>query len=403
MNVVHLTASTFYGGPERQMLGLARHLPAGDRTLFLSFAEGGHCRQFLGTARREGFDAFGLTHDTPHLRAAAREVAGHLERCGADVLCCHGYKSNLVGRVAARRCKIPVIGVSRGWTGENIKVRFYERLDRWHLRFLDRVVCVSEAQAAKVRRARVRAERIRVIHNAVDPSRFAAPDPRYRTKLQRYFRQPRSAIVGAAGRLSPEKGFDVLLAAAEIVLRRDPSAGFILFGEGPGRAELAQRISAAGVAGSFVLTGFRGDLDRFLPHFDLLALPSHTEGLPNVVLEACAAGVPVVATAVGGTPEIIEDGFSGFLVPPNDPATLADRITDALASDEMLQDMGDRGRERVRERFGFVAQARHYRELFEELGCGADVEAGAPEPAAPAPPSDAVTDHLVSAGPTCEP
>src|SRR5919108_523234 len=102
-----------------------------------------------------------------------------------------------------------------------------------------------------------------------------------------------------------------------------PPVGFVLFGEGPCRTELLHKVNAAGLAGSFVLAGFRADLDRFLSQLDLLVLPSHTEGLPNVVLEACAAGTPVVATAVGGTPEVIEDGLSGLLAPPGDPEALA--------------------------------------------------------------------------------
>jgi glycosyltransferase involved in cell wall biosynthesis len=367
MNVVHLTASTFHGGPERQMLGLARGLPAGVQTVFLSFAEGGRCRQFLSTARHHGFEAVGLTHDTPHLWAAMREIAGHLDRVGADVLCCHGYKANLVGRLAARRRKIPVIAVARGWTAENFKVRLYERLDRFHLRWMDHVVCVSEAQEAKVRRAGVRPERMSVIYNAIDPSRFAEPDKRYHAKLLRYFRQPRTRIIGAAGRLSPEKGFDILVAAAERVLRVHPSAGFILFGDGPERTRLQQQINAAGLNHTFVLSGFRADLDRFLPHFDLLVLPSYTEGLPNVVLEAFAAGVPVVGTAAGGTTEVIEEGVSGHLVPPGDADTMAERIAESLASADKLPEMGRQGRRRVQEKFGFTTQARLYHELFVKL------------------------------------
>jgi glycosyltransferase involved in cell wall biosynthesis len=367
MNIVHLTASTFHGGPERQILGLARSLTDTDQTMFLSFAEGGRCRQFLSTARHHGFDAVGLTHDTPHLWAAARELIGHLERFGAEVLCCHGYKANLVGRSAARRSKIPVVAVARGWTGENFKVRFYERLDRFHLRWMDHVVCVSEAQAAKVRRAGVRAERMSVIYNAIDPSRFHEPDPRYRAKLLRYFRQPRTHVIGAAGRLSTEKGFAVLVAAAERVLRVHPSVGFVLFGEGPERARLQQQINAAGLNHTFILAGFRADLDRFLPHFDLFVLPSFTEGLPNVVLEAFAAGVPLVATSVGGTPEVVEDGVSGHLVPPGDVEQLAERLNASLLAANQPRDMGDKGRQRVREKFGFAAQARLYHELFVRL------------------------------------
>jgi glycosyltransferase involved in cell wall biosynthesis len=379
MNVVHLTASTFHGGPERQMLGLAHSLPETDQTLFLSFAEGGRCRQFLSTARHHGFEAIGLTHDKPRLWAAVREIAAYLENFGADVLCCHGYKANILGRMAARRRKIPVVAVARGWTGESFKVRLYERLDRFHLRWMDQVVCVSESQAARVRRAGVRPDRIRVIYNAIDPSRFREPDERYRAKLQRYFRQPRTHIIGAAGRLSPEKGFSVLVSAAERVLAEHPSTGFVLFGEGPERGALQQQINAAGLGQAFVLAGFRADLDRFLPHFDLLVLPSYTEGLPNVVLEAFGAGVPVVATAVGGTPEVIEDGESGFLVPPGDAGTMAERIDMSLSNADELPDMGRKGRLCVQEKFGFAMQAHLYRELFAQLSPATAEDEGADE------------------------
>ncbi|MHB1424433.1 MAG: glycosyltransferase, partial [Gemmataceae bacterium] len=367
MNIVHLTASTFHGGPERQMLGLAHHLPETYQSVFLSFAEGGRCRQFLSTARHHGFEAIGLTYDTPRWWSAVREIAGHLERVGADVLCCHGYKANFLGRLAAKRRKVPVVAVARGWTGESFKVRLYERLDRLHLHWMDQVVCVSEAQAERVRRAGVRAGKIRVIYNAIDPGRFQESDARYRAKLLRYFRQPRAYVIGAAGRLSPEKGFDVLVRAAERVLREQPTAGFVLFGEGPERARLQKQINAAGLGQSFILAGFRADLDRFLPHFDLLALSSYTEGMPNVVLEAFAAGVPVAATAVGGTPEIIEDGLSGFLVPAGDAETLADRICAALDNADELPDMGRRGRLRMQEKFGFATQAELYHDLFAQL------------------------------------
>ncbi|HZY90770.1 MAG TPA: glycosyltransferase, partial [Gemmataceae bacterium] len=333
--------------------------------------------------------------DTPRLRAAVAEVAGQLERLGADVLLCHGYKASILGRLAARRRRLPVVAVSRGWTGECLKVRLYERLDRLHLRWMDRVVSVSEAQAAKVRRCRVKPQCLRVIHNAIDPERFTEPDPVYRAKLARYFRQPRSCIVGAAGRLSPEKGFEVLVTAAERVLRRDPSIGFVLFGDGPCRERLARQIKAAGLGGAFVLSGFRADLDRFLPHLDVLALPSYTEGLPNVVLEACAAAVPVVATAAGGTPEVIEDGLNGYLVPPGDAARLADRIDAVLTAEDRGRTLGFEGRQRVLERFTFAAQARDYLDLFAEL-CGArPARASAAAPAAPAP-ADAAPQEIAA-------
>src|SRR5262249_28099768 len=98
MNVVHLTASTFFGGGERQTLGLARGMAQDTRSVFLSFAEGGRCRPFLGALRRAGFEGVQLENDTPRLWAASREVRARLERLRADVLLCHGYKANLLGR-----------------------------------------------------------------------------------------------------------------------------------------------------------------------------------------------------------------------------------------------------------------------------------------------------------------
>jgi glycosyltransferase involved in cell wall biosynthesis len=367
MNVVHLTASTFYGGPERQMLGLARAIRDHAETIFLSFSEAGRCRPFLSVCKQQGFEAVGLENDTPRLGRAVREVAENLKRVGAAVLCCHGYKANLLGRPAARRAGVPAVAVSRGWTGESYRVRAYEWLDRLHLRFMDHVVAVSEAQAAKVRKCGVRAERLGVIANAIDPDRFSDPDPRYRDRMERFFRPARRKIIGAAGRLSPEKGFDVLLNAVSLVQDQDSDAGVVIFGDGPLRAALQQQIAALGLTGAVILAGFRGDLDRYVPHLDMLVLPSHTEGLPNVVLEACAAGVPVVATSVGGTPEVIEDGVSGLLVPPGDPVTLASAICEMLGDEEGAREMAFQGRQRVLEWFSFHRQVEQYLELFDSL------------------------------------
>jgi len=246
---------------------------------------------------------------------------------------------------------------------------------------MDRVIAVSGAQAEKVRRAGVRKERVRVIHNAIDPERFVDPDPRYRTKLEKFFRAPKSHIIAAAGRLSPEKGFDVFLAAAARVLEAQPDVGFVLFGHGAMKPVLQQQVTFLGLGSSVVMAGYRNDLDRFIPQLDLFVLPSYTEGLPNVVLEACAAGVPVIATEVGGTPEVIADGTSGFLVPPGDPDALADKILEALEDEERLREIGFMGRQRVLEEFTFQAQVAEYLKLFEELAPGlADAEEVAPEP-----------------------
>jgi glycosyltransferase involved in cell wall biosynthesis len=365
MHVVHLMASPFFGGPERQVLGLARSLPPHYRTTFLSFAERGLSRPFIDQARQHGFQGFVLQENAP-LRARA-EIADHLRRLRADVLCCHGYKPDVIGYLAARRTGVAVVAVAHGWTGATWKVRVNEWLDRLVMHRMDCTVCVSAAQAAKVRRALVPARRVVVIRNGVFTEPFDRHDPSYRELLHRFFPRRPAFVVGAVGRLSPEKGFDQFVKAAALVCRQRADVGFVLFGDGPLRARLEEQIVARFLTDRFILAGFRGDVERFLPHLDLAVLSSHTEGLPVAVLEAMAARLPVVATAVGGTPEVIEDGVTGYLVPPGDPAALAHRISDVLADESKRRHMGQCGRQRVQENFTFAAQARQYQALFERL------------------------------------
>jgi glycosyltransferase involved in cell wall biosynthesis len=367
MHIVHLMASPFVGGPERQVLGLARHLPPTWRTTFLSFAERGLARPFLDEARRAGFETGELRHNAPRFTACVREVADALRERHADVLCCSGYKPDLIGWRAARRAGIPVVSISHGWTAVTLKVRLYEALDRLALRWMDAVVCVSAAQAVKVRRALVPRQLVLTIPNAIDAEAFAPPEPAFRDALLALFPKPPQRVVGAAGRLSPEKNFALFVEAAARAAAQLPDVGFVTFGEGPLRQALTDQVARLGLQERFVLPGFRPDLRKYLPHLDLAVISSKTEGLPVILLETFAAGVPVVATAVGGIPEVLEEGKSGYLVPSGDAAALAARIVEILRDEPALRAMGRHGRERVRRDFSFEGQARQYQGLFERL------------------------------------
>jgi glycosyltransferase involved in cell wall biosynthesis len=365
--VAQLMTSPFFGGPERLILGLTQSLPESIRSIFVLFHDKGKSRAFQEELRNHGLETIMLARDTPHLLAIVTELARHLRERNVGILCCHGYKADLVGLLAARRAAVPVIAMSHGWTKETWRVRLYEALDRACLRRMDRVLCVSEGQAAKARLAGVRPDRVLVVRNAVRADRFDQVDPAGREALLAMFPARPKFVVGAAGRLSPEKGFAVLVEAAAIVVRSNPDVSFIHFGDGPLRETIRHRIGDLGLEQRLILAGLRDDLDRFLPHWDLCVLPSFTEGLPTVVLESYAAGVPVVATAVGGTPEAVTDGVDGYLVPPGDPMSLARRILDVLELGDERIAMGRRGRERIRAKFAFDAQAVRFRRLCEDV------------------------------------
>ena len=362
------------------MLGLAAALPEGSRSVFLCFMENGKGQAFVDAVRAAGHTAIALRYNFPHVLRSAREVAQHLRELNADVLLTHNYKPNIIGYAAARRCHVPIIAVSRGWTWATLRVRLYEAIDRRMLRRMDRVVCVSEGQAQKVRRAGVPEERIAVIRNAIDLSRFARFPAESGTALKAMFCEPVTHVVMAVGRLSPEKGFDTLIEAAAQVCRQREDVGFVLIGEGPLGPALVLQVKERKLQGRFIFAGFRKDVDALLPHVSCLVQSSYTEGMPNVVLEAMAASIPVVATAVGGTPEAVIHGETGLLAPPHDATALSAGILTLLCDSVRRADMGMAGRTRVEEQFTFEAQAAGYQQLFSQLKTGAtevprDIEA----------------------------
>ena len=367
MKVVHLTDSPFFGGPERQILGLALKLPPTIRTTILCFRDHSSSAPFVKQLEMAGVTARMLGHANPRFLQMIADVRAELRAERADLFICHGYKANVLGWLAARGLGIRVLSVSRGWTGHTRKVRLYEALDRRWLRLMDGVVCVSAGQAARVRRGGVRPERIRVIRNAIDAARFDDVDRRGRTELESLFPSVPKMIVIGVGRLSPEKGFDQLVKAAALVAEKGHSVGFALIGDGPDRARLETLVRSLGLQSRVAFAGFRTDIDRLIAGADILAQSSYTEGLPNVLLEAGAASVPVVATDVGGTREIVRDGKTGYLVPSGDPAALAARLIELIESSTRREDMGARARRLVLLEFSFVQQTAQYETLLQEM------------------------------------
>ena len=398
MKIFILTASPFYGGPERQMLELLktfRQRHPDINGMIGSFSEKGSCRPFLEKVAEAGFETIELTSDFPRLIRAKNELHKLLVDHKIDILITNGHKARGVSCLLPKSLGIPIITVSRGWTTENFKIKLFSFVDRMFHRRADHVIAVSDGQAAKAIRYGTPLDRISVIRNAIRTDRFDQnPDPSYREKLLAMFpdrapgtlAQPATTdisdslnaavasaeniqakptfLLGAAGRLSPEKGFDLLIEAVKQVRDRSFSVGLVLFGEGFLREQIEKQIELLGLQNFAILPGFTNELDHYLPHFDIFVQSSHTEGLPNVLLESMAARTPVVATCVGGTSEVVDEGLTGLMVPPGDATKLADAICQLLSKPDQLPVMGAAARERVQTHFTFENQADRYAELL---------------------------------------
>jgi len=213
-----------------------------------------------------------------------------------------------------------------------------------------------------------------VLHNAVtSDAEVVAIDPR-----AEFGWPPETRIVVAAGRLSPEKGQRYLIDALRLLNGRRPPVAALILGAGREEPELRRRIAEGGLAGRCVLAGFRRPIPGYLAGADLLVNPSLSEGLPNVVLEALAVKTPVVATDVGGVAELIVPGETGWLVPPADPAALAQAIAAALDDREQARAQSENGRRLVASAFSFSRQAERFAEICTRALRASRARAGSP-------------------------
>jgi glycosyltransferase involved in cell wall biosynthesis len=233
-------------------------------------------------------------------------------------------------------------------------------------RFVDAFVAVSPETAAFANRRReVAQRRLLVIPNGISLDRFR-PDPAARARVRKELGvEPDGWVVGTVGRLAVEKNQALLLRAVAPLLGRQ--ARVALVGDGPLRRELAQLAAGLGIADSVHLLGARGDVPDVLNAFDAFVLCSDTEGLPLAVPEAMATGLPVVATAVGGIPTVVEEGRTGFLVPTGDADALRDRLARLRADPPMARACGERGRRTAVARFSSERMQRDYAELYRRL------------------------------------
>jgi glycosyltransferase involved in cell wall biosynthesis len=236
------------------------------------------------------------------------------------------------------------------------------------LKRADAIVVNSEAIARDlVVNAGARRKGIRVIPNGVDLTLFHPRGEGEGGLRAEIWGEQAPECVGAVMSLTSKKNPAMLLEAARVVVAARPAARFLIAGEGPLRAQLETSVAAAGLRGRFRLVGLRRDVPDLLRSIDLLALPSDREGLPNVVLEAMACGLPVVATAVGGTPEIVREGATGRLAPPRDAGAFARAILDILSTPGEAARMGAEGRRVVVSEYGLDAMVDRTQALYDEL------------------------------------
>ncbi|HUP24834.1 MAG TPA: glycosyltransferase [Thermoanaerobaculia bacterium] len=365
INVLFVITSSDFGGTESFLLQLVTGLDrARFRPLVVSLRP---CGRIADRIAECGVEVSTLEMSgRPRIRellSGARELRRRIDGGGVQVVHSLLYRANVLAAIAARwsSTRPRMIAGQRsltaysGWSAV--------RAARWTRRLCDRVVAVSEAsRQALIEREHCDPARIVVIENGVDCQRFR---PRNAERARRALGLSEAALViGAIGRLSPKKGFHDLVAAVERLSAADLPVELVLVGEGPERARLEAEARAARLDGRIRFLGHRSDVEDLYAAFDVFVLPSYEEGSPNALLEAMASGCPVIATAVGGTPEILDGPSLGRLIAPGDPVGMAATLEELLRDPALRRRLGNGGRERVEELYELGGMIRRHEELY---------------------------------------
>ena len=321
---------------------------------------------FLEAAKAIGMPIHQVRARGPYDPSLIWRLASLVREQRFDIVHPHEASSDVITYAMRAIHRVPIVSTAHGWIGNSAKQRLMINLDKRVLRRFDRVIAVSEKMRRDLIDARVPAAKITLLHNAIVLEKYRRSNEGGALDALVGRTLPRPVLV-SIGRLSPEKGHADLVDALALVAARGRRVTAVLAGDGPSRANLAARIDAAGLHEWVHLPGYVQQPARLLQDADLMVLPSHTEGLPNAALEAFAMEVPVLATHVGGTPEVVTDGVTGKLVPPHSPESLAAGIMSFLDDPATWQRWAQQGRHTVEAQFDFKTRTRKLEDIYLEM------------------------------------
>jgi glycosyltransferase involved in cell wall biosynthesis len=278
----------------------------------------------------------------------------------------HDYKSNTLGLLLKPFWPMRLVTTVHGWGVLGPRLPLYYRIDRRCLPRYERVVCVSEKLYEECLECGVDRRRCVLVENGIDTEEFRRHHGRDEAK-RRLGIPPGRWLIGAAGRLSAEKGFDLLIRCVDDLARRGLDVGLVIVGKGEEGAALRGLVTDLRLADRVHLAGYQADLRPFYEAMDAYALSSYSEGLPNVLLEAMALEVPVVATRVGGVPRLITDGENGLLVQPHRGEDLSCALLRLRGNHDLRAYLARAGRRTIEDQYSFGVRMRNLAAMYDEL------------------------------------
>lgn len=362
MKILFVSTSTTVGGAEKTLYTIATLLDP-ERFEVAGVVSVKPPGAYLRKLEAAGFPTHSLEVPSRASWGDVGRLSALIERTRPHIVHAFMYQAIQMARLAKRRGKVPFTLVTSPRVNYRTRSLWTKAVDRF-LKGADDLL-IAESKASRdylVRWLGYSSDKVRIIHNGVDLAGWPASRLERRQKRLELRLAADEVLIGSAGRLDDQKGFDTLVAAMGLLKKLRVRC--VVLGEGPARPALEAQIRRLGIERSVMLLGERDDMTSWLSALDAFVLPSRWEGLPNALLEAMALGLPVAASAVDGVVEVVEDGRNGLLVPPGRPGPLAAAVSKLAADPGLRARIGEAAKETVSRRFSLIDMMAAYEDAY---------------------------------------
>jgi glycosyltransferase involved in cell wall biosynthesis len=374
IHILHLRSSGGFYGAESVILNLSLSIRAygiESHICCINNQKNPHT-ELVDRAREQGLEAFAILCRGLFDRQTVKSIRDLIVQKNIDILHCHDYKADILGVLACRGLNIKRIATNHGWTQVGFKLRFYEFIDGLFLNEFHKVIAVSDKIADETRIFLWNKKKVEVIYNGIDTDIFSRKNDANikNLKITLGFND-NDLLIGSIGRLSKEKDQATLIFTFASILKKkkEYASKLRLFfvGDGADKNKLMALVEELGVSKNIIFLGARSNIMDFYSVMDLFVLSSRREGLPMVLLEAMAMGIPVIATNVGAVSTLIQNEKTGILVEPKDTEGLANAMMTLLQDRQKAEALAAGANTLVKEKFSSTIMARQYNEIYKSL------------------------------------
>lgn len=368
IKVLDLRDSPWVDGPGRTILDCAQSLEGDNFHFIIGGFSGGvqKTNAYTDEAKKRGLETISIEENSAFDLNVLRQIMHIIKTYEIDIVHTHDFRSDLFGLICAKLCRKPIIATVHGWIANDKKGKVYTWVDKQLLRFMNHIISVSKRTAGLARKSGIADKKITVINNALKLENYSKNKKHGNIRKELGFSEE-DILAANIGRLSPEKGQLEFLQAGKALLKENENIKLLLIGVGPDQARLEKYVSENKMEQAVIFMGFRNDMVDIYNDIDLVIQSSYTEGMPNVILESLLMAVPVIATDVGGTAEIVEHEKTGVLLKAGDTSALIDKIRDYLTDSEKYSKMAEAGENVIKTHFSHEGRIRQLAEQYNQL------------------------------------